>query len=125
MDAQRQNQGAGASIVSATGLTLLGTTCCALPIALIALGAGGAVASLVSAAPWLVALSQYKLVTFGITALALGFSWRQVRRVMVCDIADAKRLRWQRWVLWGATGLFVVSVFSAYAMLPLALWLEG
>ena len=51
-------RGAGASVFSALGLTLLGTTCCALPITLIALGAGGAVASVTSALPWLVALSE-------------------------------------------------------------------
>ena len=34
--------------------------CCALPIVLVALGAGSVVASLVSTAPWLVALSRNK-----------------------------------------------------------------
>ena len=72
---------AGASVLSAVGLTLLGTTCCALPITLVALGAGGAVASMASSLPWLVALSEYKLATFGFTALALGYSWWQVRRL--------------------------------------------
>ena len=42
-------------------VAVLGTLiCCALPILLVALGAGSVVASLVSAAPWLVALSRSK-----------------------------------------------------------------
>ena len=116
-----------ASVFSASGLTLLGTTCCALPIALVALGAGGVVASMASALPWLVALSEYKLATFGVTAAALAYSWRQVRSVgkrAACDIASAKRVRLQRWVLRTATAVFAVSVFAAYAALPLVMWME-
>ena len=57
------------SLMGGAGLALLGTTCCALPIALVVLGMGGAVASMVSVAPWLVTLSEYKLVTFTATGL--------------------------------------------------------
>ncbi len=115
-------------MLSATGLTLLGTTCCALPIALVALGAGGAVASMASALPWLVALSEYKLATFGLTAAALAYSWwrlGRLGRVGTCDIADAKRLRVQRWALRAATAVFSASVLAAYALLPLVMWMEG
>ncbi len=120
-----EERGAGASVFSATGLTLLGTTCCALPITLVALGAGGAVASMASALPWLVALSEYKLATFGVTAVALGYSWWRVResgKSGTCSIADAKRLRLQSWVLHGATAVFGLSIFAAYALLPLVMW---
>jgi len=120
--------GAGVSVVSAVGLTLLGTTCCALPITLVALGAGGAVASMASSLPWLVVLSEYKLATFGLTALALAYSWWQVRRLgkaEACSIADAKRLRFQGWVLRGATGIFGISVFAAYGLLPIVMWFDG
>ena len=117
-----------ASVFSAVGLTFLGTTCCALPIALVALGAGGAVASMASALPWLVTLSQYKLATFGFTALALAYSQWQVRRLEeseACSLEDAKRLRFQRWVLRAAPGIFGVSVFTAYALLPIVMWLDS
>jgi len=120
--------GAGASVVSAVGLTLLGTTCCALPMTLVALGAGGAVASMASSLPWLVALSEYKLATFCFTALALGYAWWRVRQAgtaAACSIDDARRLRLQGWVLRGATGLFAASVFVAYALLPIVLWLDS
>ena len=119
---------AGISVFSAVGLTLLGTTCCALPITLVALGAGGAVASMASSLPWLATLSEYKLATFGFTALALAYSWWQVRRLgkaEACSIAEAKRLRIQSWVLRGATGIFGMSVFAAYGLLPIMMWFDS
>lgn len=114
-----------AGLGSAVAFAVLGTTCCALPVTLVALGAGGAVASLFSNLPWLVTLSQYKEITFAATAGALGFSFWRLRRVAACDVADAKRLVWQRRVLWAATGLLAVSLFAAYALLPLARWWDG
>lgn len=112
------------STFSVAGLALLGTTCCALPITLVALGAGGAMASLASSAPWLVGLSAYKEWTFGLTALALGYAWWQARRAEACDIADMRRLRWQRLVLRVSGGLFVVSVLASYGLFPLVVWLD-
>ena len=117
--------GAGASVLSALGLSLLGTTCCALPIALVALGAGGAMASLASAAPWLVTLSEYKAATFSVTGLVLGYAWWRVRGASQCDISDAKSLRLQRRVLWASSAIFAVSIFAAYAALPLLVWFES
>ena len=79
-----------------------------------------------SAAPWLVALSEYKLATFSVTAAALVYSWWQVRKVAAsCSIADAKRMRMQKWVLRGATLIFGVSVLAAYALLPLMMWFDN
>ena len=89
-----------------------------------ALGMGGAFASLVSNVPGLIALSKYKVITFSVTGLVLGFSWWQVRRVSQCSIADAKRLKWQKGILWIATILLIVSVFAAYALLPIMMWLD-
>ena len=125
--AKNSEKAAGASVFSAAGLTLLSTTCCALPIALVTFGAGGAVASMASSLPWLVALSEFKLATFSFTALALGYSWWQVRRLGksgACSIADAERLRFQSWVLSAATGIFGISVFAAYALLPIVMWFD-
>ncbi len=126
-EAEASEGSAGASLFSAVGLTLLGTTCCALPIALVALGAGAAVASMASLLPWLVALSKYKLATFGFTAVALGYSWWQVRQLGMsgaCSIEDAKRHRFQTWVLRAATAVFVGSIFAAYALLPIVMWFD-
>ena len=85
-------------------------------------------ASMASSLPWLVTLSEYKLATFGFTALALAYSWWQVRRLgkaEACSIAEAKRLRIQSWVLRGATGIFGVSVFAAYGLLPIMMWFDS
>ncbi len=113
------------SIASGAGLALLGTTCCALPIALVALGMGSTVASLVSALPWLATLSKYKIITFSLTALVLAYSWVQLGRVTTCDITGAKHLmKMQRTILSISTGVFIVAVFASYALLPITLWLE-
>jgi hypothetical protein len=45
--------------------------CCALPALLVALGAGAALSSLVSAAPQLVWLSEHKTAVFGLAAAML------------------------------------------------------
>ena len=114
-----------ASILSSLGLALLGTTCCALPTMLVLLGAGGAVASLVSALPWLATLSRHKSWVFGFTTLALAVSWLRLIRVAAsCTIADAKRIRGQRIMLWCSTVLLTASMFMAFAAEPIARWLD-
>ena len=45
--------------------------CCALPALLVTIGAGAALAGIVSTSPWLVSLSKYKIYTFGFSALML------------------------------------------------------
>ncbi len=113
------------SALSGFGLAILGTTCCALPIVLVTVGAGGAMASLVSNLPWLATMSKYKVVVFSLTALVQAYSWWQIRRVSQCSIADAKRLRWQRVMLRISTTMLVVSIFAAYAAYPLVRWLDA
>lgn len=54
--------------------------CCALPALLVAMGAGAALSTLVSAVPGLVWVSEYKEVVFAVAGLMLAFSgvlqWR-------------------------------------------------
>ena len=125
MERETPAQGAGVSVLSALGLSLLGTTCCALPIVLVALGAGGALASMASAAPWLMTLSEYKVATFSATGLVLGYAGWRVRSVSQCSVSDARRLRLQRVALWASSVIFAVSLFATYAALPLLIWLES
>ena len=47
----------GWTLIFTTSATLV---CCAIPIALVAMGMGATVASLVSTAPWLITFSLYK-----------------------------------------------------------------
>ncbi|WP_372836455.1 hypothetical protein [Pontibacterium sp.] len=120
-----ENVKTNSSLLGGFGLALLGTTCCALPIALVTLGMGGVVASLVSTLPWLAWLSQYKAITFSITALVLAYSWWRLHRTGQCDLTSARLLKWQRRILAANSLIFIVSVFTAYALLPIALWLDN
>jgi len=116
------------SLTSGLGLALLGATCCALPIVLVTLGMGSVVASVASVLPWLTWMSQYKAITFSITALVLGYSgWRLRSHSMRahCSVEEGRRLKWQKRMLSISAAIFVAAVFAAYALLPITLWLEG
>lgn len=113
------------SLLGGLGLAVVGTTCCALPIMLVTLGLGGVVASTVSALPILVAVSKYKAVTFALTATVLAYSGWRLHRVSQCDPGSYRRSRWQRRILLAAAVILAFSVFTAYALLPITLWLES
>jgi hypothetical protein len=68
MNAHRRNVGVAAGTLLATGATLV---CCVLPAFMVAIGAGAALASLVSAVPQLVWLSQHKNAVFLVAAALL------------------------------------------------------
>lgn len=100
--------------------------CCALPIALVAIGAGTVVASLVSAAPWLVALSRHKAWVFAFAGLllaadywALYRSGRACRPGGVCHTSHPLG-RWMRRVYWASVAAYGVGLFAAYLSLPVA-----
>lgn len=111
------------------GTLLLSTgtlLCCALPILLVSLGFGAAVAGLVSNAPWLVALSQHKAWLFGGTALLLAIGGWFIHRpgracpadpalARACTMAD----RWNRRFWWAASAVWAAGAFMAYLWLPL------
>lgn len=87
------------------GSLLAGTTtlvCCALPAALVAMGAGAVVVGLVGAVPQLVWLSERKAAVFGVAATLLLASalalWRSRNLPCPADaaLADACR-RVRRW----------------------------
>jgi len=127
-NSRAENIKTNSSLLGGFGLALLGTTCCALPIALVSLGMGGVVASLVSAVPMLGWLSQYKAITFSVTALVLAYSWWRLRGVSQssqCSLEGGKRLKWQKRLLAVSTAIFALAVFAAYALLPITLWLEA
>ncbi len=96
--------------------------CCALPAMLVALGAGAAVAGLVSAAPQIVAVSIYKDYVFAVAgALLLAAAiMRYATRNAPCpadpDAADAcRRLRRVGgWILGAAGTVYAVGFFFAY-----------
>lgn len=103
--------------------TSLGTLlCCALPALLVTLGAGAALAGLVSSAPWLVAVSKYKLWIFtvaGVLIVAAGvMRWRARGAPCPADPAQARacsRLRRVSGVLyWLSAGIYAVGFFFAF-----------
>lgn len=112
---------------SAALLLTAGTAiCCAVPILLVALGLGSAVAAMTSAAPWLVALSRYKLWIFAGAALALILAGVLLYRPGRSCPADpdlaracARIDRVSRTIWWVSVAGLLVAAFFAFAWLPL------
>ncbi len=109
-----------------TPVAVLGSLiCCALPIVLVALGAGSVVASLVSTAPWLVALSRNKewvfLVAGGLLATDYWILYLSTSGACqpggVCHISHPFG-RWMRRVFRGSCALFAAGIGAAYLLLP-------
>ena len=104
-------------------LTSMGTlVCCALPALLVTLGAGAALAGLVSTVPQLVWLSAHKPVVFAVAGIMLclaGFwQWKNRHAPCPADPAQAAvcmRLRKAGWWIWGfAVAVYAVGFFFAF-----------
>jgi hypothetical protein len=90
--------------------------CCALPAALVSIGAGAALASVVTAVPQLVWLSEHKLPLFAFAGLMLALSgvsaYRNRNAPCPTDLAQAKScMRLRRW----SARMFCFSV-AVYAI---------
>lgn len=103
--------------------TSLGTlVCCALPALLVSLGAGAALAGLVSSVPWLVALSKYKAWTFGISAFVIFVAgmvqWKNRNAPCPLDqnaaIACMRLRRISVWVFGFSVLVWCVGFFFAF-----------
>ncbi len=112
--------------------TTAGTlVCCALPILLVTLGLGSAVAALTSSLPFLITLSQHKIWVFILSGLLLASGWWVSMRNRQCPadpaLAEAceQASRWNRRILWMATTIWSIGFLAAYVALPLTRWLEG
>lgn len=115
------------ALTAATPVAVLGTlVCCALPITLVAVGAGSVVASLVSTAPWLVALTRHKEWVFLVSGLLLVANYLALYRSRglacepgrVCHPAHSLG-RWLRRIYWGSVSLYFVGFAAAYLSLPI------
>ena len=100
----RRNIGVAFLTLLASGGTLV---CCVLPATMVALGAGAALAGLVTAVPQLVWLSEHKAGVFGLAFVMLGISgallWRARSLPCPADPDAARtcgRLRRISVVLW-------------------------
>lgn len=96
--------------------TSLGTLiCCALPALLVALGMGAVLAGLVSAAPWLVWLSDHKVIVFSVAGVLLvasvAMQWRA--RYLPCPADPLKAKACARLRLFSvAVTVFSVLVYA-------------
>jgi hypothetical protein len=104
--------------------------CCALPSILVLLGLGTTVASLLSAAPWLVSLSRHKIWTFSIagTLIAASFVMTYViaprlQQGEVCEADDPTTCgevsKVSRVILWGSAIIWTGGFFVAYLLGPI------
>jgi mercuric ion transport protein len=115
------------ALVASTG-TLI---CCALPILLVTLGLGSAVAAMTSAAPWLIFLSMNKTWVFAGSAVMIGAAAYWQARPFACpadpDRADAcRRLHRLGQRLNGiAAALWAIGFTAAYLAEPVARWLDS
>ena len=116
-------------------LTLFASTgtllCCALPIILVSLGFGTAVAAITSSIPVLITLSQYKVWLFIISGVLLAgsawFIWRASRKCPIDPLAAnlcQHAQKWNRriWILAGT--IWCIGFFASFVALPLRNWLE-
>lgn len=104
--------------------------CCALPSILVLLGMGTAVASLLSAAPWLVSFSRHKLWTFSIAGVLIALSFvmtylvaPRLRQGEICDANDPTTCgevsKVSRIILWGSAVIWSCGFFVAYLLGPI------
>lgn len=103
--------------------TSLGTlVCCALPALFVTLGMGATLAGLVSSAPWLVALSEHKVLVFSVAGLLLlmssGLQYRSRNAPCPVDPLKARacmRMRSISWIiLFISILIYLVGFFFAF-----------
>lgn len=104
--------------------------CCALPILLVSIGLGAAVAAMTSAFPLLVALVAHKAWLFAGSAafLALaGYATFRAGRACPADPALAaacqRAQRWSARLFWLSLAFWIVGFVMAYFALPVRIWL--
>lgn len=109
--------------------------CCALPSVLVLLGMGTAVASLLSAAPWLVGFSKHKVWTFSIAGALIAASFvvtyvvaPRLQRGTVCNTDDPATCvevsRLSKALLWASAIIWSAGFFVAYLLAPILVHLD-
>ena len=106
-----------------TSSTLL---CCALPVLMVSLGLGAAMASLNYNIPGLLFLAQHKLWTLSLSALLLLFlAWIIWRPNQACPSDPAltalcqKAKHWNQRIFWLSAGIWCLGFFFSYLLLPI------
>ena len=98
-------------------------TCCALPILLVTVGLGAAVASAASVAPWLITLSMYKGWMFSISGTLIAVSaWAVYRTGRVCPAdpkvaaACARADKWNKRFVLISAAMWSIGFFAAFVL---------
>ena len=110
--------------------------CCALPSILVLLGMGTTVASLLSAAPWLVSLSRHKIWVFTTAGLLIAMSFvmtyliaPRLRQGEACGADDpttcAEVSKLSKALLWGSAFIWSCGFFVAYLLGPILVRIDG
>lgn len=109
--------------------------CCALPSVLVLFGMGTAVASLLSAAPWLVSFSRHKTWTFSIAGILIACSFvmtyvvaPRLREGETCDANDPTTCgevsKVSKILLWGSALIYGCGFFVAYLLAPILNYMD-
>jgi hypothetical protein len=115
--------------LSRTVAILVVLLCCALPSLPVTVGLGASVASMLSAAPWLVSLSHHKPCTFGISGALIAASFLNIyygaprlrksacspESPEACDVAS----RFSKAILWISAAIYTVGFFVAFLLGPI------
>lgn len=106
-----------------TLFTSFGTLiCCAIPSLLVVLGAGAALAGVVSTFPQLVWLSQHKLWIFGIGAafILFGFISRRYARDQTCPTDQQENCETTKktsdWLWWISVTLYAIGFIVTFIL---------
>ncbi len=107
-----------------TLFTSFGTLiCCAIPALLVVIGAGAALAGVVSAFPQLIWLSEHKLWIFGSGAFLIGLSLLANRysQTQSCPVDEQKEncettKRTSNWILWVSIGLYAIGFLVTFVL---------
>ena len=106
--------------------------CCVIPIVLVSLGLGAAVAALYGKLPFLTFLGLHKGWVFLATGLILAIAaWVLFRPHRTCPAdpelakACARADKWNRRLFFVSMMIWLVSLFAAYALLPLSIYLDN
>ncbi len=104
--------------------------CCALPALFVFLGFGGAVAAVISSAPWLVVLSRYKLWVFLASGAMIVGSRLYVLYItpsMAPEGASCSRTlgRVTNTAWWAALAVWTMGFFVAFMLGPMLIWRDG
>ncbi len=112
--------------------TSVGTLlCCALPSLLVLFGLGATVASVLSEAPWLVAMSHHKHWVFIVAGLLIASNFVYIYSIApklqarsgACGPNDPAACqtasRFSRIILWCSAVLYLTGCFTAYLLGPI------